>query len=198
VFPDQYFALIEQTPISALFFNELLEQVLNDITQYNLPSVSVNVSGYDIRQAGYVNNFLRRLRSSSLDPNKIKVELTERANLSDPIVKKNVRELQENGILICLDDFGEGVSSVKLIPELAPDIIKIDKNWLRYNRKDLRALISYCLQSNCKVVVEGIETDDEMETSKAMGANYGQGFFIARPAPVQMFLNGLKSVGKAS
>lgn len=187
VYPDQYFGQVEKTPISVLFFDRLFEQVLTDIAQYDLPTVSLNVSGFDIRQENYVSRILGRIKDHGLTNDRIKIELTERADMHDPNVKKNVRKLQEAGIPICLDDFGEGVSSVKLVPELSPDIIKIDKSWLNYDPRELKALIVYSLESGCDVVVEGIETLEDLESVKEMGANIGQGFYICRPAPIETF-----------
>ncbi|HEY9853233.1 MAG TPA: EAL domain-containing protein [Leptolyngbyaceae cyanobacterium] len=100
---------------------------------------------------------------------------------------KILKFYQDAGFLIALDDFGTGYSNLNLIHELRPDFIKLDRNLIHQVHQDsYKALITEKLleiaQSlDIKTIAEGIEYPEELEWVRQRGANFAQGFLIAKP-----------------
>ena len=96
-------------------------------------------------------------------------------------------ELRKKGVLLAIDDFGAGASSLKYIVELKPDIVKLDRELVMGCLPDsrefifLKSLTELCHRMNAKVIAEGIETVQEFKATMAAGIDYGQGFLLAPP-----------------
>jgi EAL domain-containing protein (putative c-di-GMP-specific phosphodiesterase class I) len=99
-----------------------------------------------------------------------------------------LREVRDRGVSLVVDDLGAGYSNLKYIADLAPDIVKVDRELIAHidGQKRLRTLLTsivrLCEEMGAKVVAEGIETAGELRAAVDAGVHYGQGFFIARPA----------------
>ena len=99
-----------------------------------------------------------------------------------------LREIRSKGIRLAVDDLGAGYSNLKYIADLAPEIVKLDRQLIAglTPRTRLHALVTsivrLCRDLGAKVVAEGIETPDELQAVIETGAHYGQGYFLARPA----------------
>jgi EAL domain-containing protein (putative c-di-GMP-specific phosphodiesterase class I) len=97
-------------------------------------------------------------------------------------------EVRARGALLAVDDLGAGYSNLKYIEELSPQIVKLDRALVKGVRHDtrqfrlLRSIIHLCHEMDAKVVVEGIETVGELAAAQEAGADYCQGYFLARPA----------------
>jgi EAL domain-containing protein (putative c-di-GMP-specific phosphodiesterase class I) len=123
------------------------------------------------------------------DPKNIVFEVVETQNVEDKEhLKKILNYYREKGFLIALDDVGEGYSSLNMIIDIKPDIIKVDRNIIENIDKDTmkqsiyKALRSICIDNNIKILAEGIETPYELEKIKEIGVDYAQGYYFARPS----------------
>jgi diguanylate cyclase (GGDEF)-like protein len=136
------------------------------------------------------HDVLAWLRSLGIPPRMLVIELTEHERVADiASLEAVVREVQQAGLSIALDDFGDGRSSLRLWSELKPGVVKIDK----YFTKDisrhadklqtLRALMQIGETFSTLLVAEGIETEDDLRVLRDLGLNFGQGYFIGRPEP---------------
>jgi EAL domain-containing protein (putative c-di-GMP-specific phosphodiesterase class I) len=91
------------------------------------------------------------------------------------------------GAFLVVDDFGAGYSNLKRIIDLQPKIVKLDRILIARLDRDrrqqtlVRHMVAMCGELGAKVVAEGIETLDELKASRDCGAQYGQGFLLARP-----------------
>jgi EAL domain-containing protein (putative c-di-GMP-specific phosphodiesterase class I) len=89
---------------------------------------------------------------------------------------------------VAVDDLGAGHSNLKYIADLAPEVVKLDRNLIAQLRRESRlqtlvtAIVELCNRLDARVVAEGIETREEMLAVLETGAHYGQGFFLGRPA----------------
>jgi EAL domain-containing protein (putative c-di-GMP-specific phosphodiesterase class I) len=96
-------------------------------------------------------------------------------------------EIRARGVLLAVDDLGAGYSNLKYIEELSPQIVKLDRELVKGVRHDsrqfrlLRSIIRLCQDMDAKVVVEGVETVGELAAAQEAGADYCQGYFLARP-----------------
>ncbi len=99
-----------------------------------------------------------------------------------------LREVRSKGIKVAVDDLGAGHSNLKYIADLAPEVVKLDRNLIAELRRGGRlqtlvtAIVDLCNKLGAKVVAEGIETREEMLAVLETGAHYGQGYFLGRPA----------------
>jgi EAL domain-containing protein (putative c-di-GMP-specific phosphodiesterase class I) len=96
-------------------------------------------------------------------------------------------EIRARGAMLAVDDLGAGYSNLSYISELAPEIVKIDRDLVTGVRQDsrqfrlLRSITRLCQEMNGRVVVEGVETAEELAVAQAVGADFCQGYYLARP-----------------
>jgi len=119
----------------------------------------------------------------------IYVEITESVPLSHYQHCHGVlKEIRGRGISLAVDDLGAGYSNLKYIADLAPEVVKLDRDLIANLRSQTRlhklvtSIVRLCEAQGAKVVAEGIETIEEMQAVVDTGAHYGQGFLFARPA----------------
>lgn len=99
-----------------------------------------------------------------------------------------LREVRSRGICLAVDDLGAGYSNLKYIADLVPEVVKIDRELIAGVVRDsrlhklLESIVRLCSDMGARVVVEGIETYDELRIAQDAGAHFGQGYYIARPA----------------
>ena len=99
-------------------------------------------------------------------------------------------ELRKKGIQVAIDDFGAGFSNVKYIADLAPDIVKLDRELMsqvHHGSRQFQLLMSIvrlCKDMGARVVAEGIETTEEYVVAEHAGADFCQGYLLGRPASV--------------
>lgn len=98
-----------------------------------------------------------------------------------------LKELREKGVTLAVDDLGAGYSNLKYISDLAPDVVKLDRELVAGIRQGtrqyrlLRSLVALCKDMDAKVVAEGVETVLELVAVRAAGVDYVQGYLLARP-----------------
>jgi len=97
-------------------------------------------------------------------------------------------EARSKGVRLAIDDLGSGYSNLKYILDLAPEIVKLDRELIAGCREGTRqfdlvaSIVRLCVDMGAKVVAEGIESQEELFAVVAAGAHYGQGYLLARPA----------------
>lgn len=130
----------------------------------------------------------QRLSDFDLDPTKLVCEVTERCASDEGELATIVNAVRDLGIGIAIDDYGAGESRLERVRRLEPDYIKLDGRWFRdlsivpSGSRLLRSLIAGFRDMGVMVLVEGIETGEQLEAALDSGANYFQGFHLHRPA----------------
>lgn len=121
--------------------------------------------------------------------NPVYIEITESLPLSRFQYYSSVlKELRFKGICLAVDDLGSGYSNLKYIADLSPEIVKLDRRMIVGIASNprlqilLKSTIRLCKDLGAKTVVEGIESPDELAACIEAGADFGQGFFLARPS----------------
>jgi EAL domain-containing protein (putative c-di-GMP-specific phosphodiesterase class I) len=119
----------------------------------------------------------------------IYLEITEGVPLSHfHLCRTILHEVRGRGIYLVVDDLGAGYSNLKYIADLHPKVVKLDRDLIAGLTRDSRlfklvsGIVVLCKQLDAMVVAEGIETPEELEAVIASGAQYGQGYLLARPA----------------
>lgn len=167
---------------------------------FDIPIVSVNVSGVQLQQPDFVDHILAIIEASGTPPELIRLELTETAivNEARSAIEK-LALLRSRGIQIMIDDFGTGYSSLSYLQELPVDTIKIAREFVdavdenTRSREIVRTIIAMARSMNMSTLAEGIETDSQYAVLMEEGCDYYQGFFFGRPVHEQEFPNVLSS-----
>jgi EAL domain-containing protein (putative c-di-GMP-specific phosphodiesterase class I) len=126
---------------------------------------------------------------------RIVIELTEHTEVIDYApLSERLAGLRREGYRLAIDDAGAGFSSFAHILRLAPDVIKLDRDLVAgidldaSQRAFAAALVTFSGQMNARIVAEGVENADELAVLHDLGIGGGQGFFLARPAPLAELL----------
>lgn len=132
---------------------------------------------------------LEMLSVHEFDISNIIFEITEKNSIDDyKSFRKALDHYTGQGYKIAIDDAGAGYSGLKLLAEARPQFIKIDMDLVRNIDKDflkqalLKAFYEFSVVTNMKIIAEGIETIDELNTLIQIGIPYGQGYLLQRPA----------------
>lgn len=191
--PINLFAAAKQQGL-ALEVEMLCRQiVLESFAAQNLPgNLFLNVSPDALTHPSFKNGqTLAYLENLGIDPKRIIIEITENQPTFDFEGMRNALLHYRNmGFKIAMDDLGEGFSSLRLWSELRPEFVKIDMHFVQGVNADplkqqfIRSIQSIALSSGTQVIAEGIETEAEFRVIRDIGIACGQGYFIARPAPI--------------
>jgi EAL domain-containing protein (putative c-di-GMP-specific phosphodiesterase class I)/ActR/RegA family two-component response regulator len=128
-------------------------------------------------------------------------ELTEQQTIVNPqAFAKTLGKLRDQGFQIALDDYGVGFANLRLVQDLRPEYLKLSGYFCRDIHKDpfkqmiVKATGEMCQTLGIPVILESVETADELEVVRSLNIDYGQGYFFARPAPAADFLDGSRIV----
>ncbi|MFB6351014.1 MAG: EAL domain-containing protein, partial [Bradymonadaceae bacterium] len=104
-----------------------------------------------------------------------------------------IGELRDMGVRVVIDDFGTGYSSLQYLRQLEADELKIDRSFVAdldgEGREQvlIEAILRIADDFEIDVIVEGIETDDQLRHVRELGGRFGQGFYFDRPMPAEQF-----------
>ena len=150
--------------------------------------VFVNVSAHQLMAPDFVAMVATILSDTETDPSLLTLEITEGALVRDTQRAHIVlNELKELGLLLALDDFGIGYSSLSYLKQFPVDIVKIDQSFIKDVARDQssQAIVSKTIELahllDLTVVSEGIETLEQHEVIAGLGSDLCQGFYFGRP-----------------
>ena len=150
--------------------------------------VSINLLPADISRPGYEFWLLDEIDAAAIDPARVTLEITESALLADKeSVAARLARLRQAGLRIAVDDLGTGYSSLDYLTALPLDIVKIDGGLVAHiverdrDRIVVRTLIRLARELGLTVVVEGVESADQLALIKDWGCDLYQGFVGSAP-----------------
>lgn len=153
--------------------------------------LKVNLSPRHLAAIDVVDAVWSALVDTDFPPERLVLELTETELMQDTsrtIV--TLEQLRDLGLKVAVDDFGTGYSSLAYLQQFPIDIMKIDRSFVTDAVNDERclrltqAMIDVARALHLDVVAEGIETVEHARLLRTLGADYGQGYLFARPAPI--------------
>lgn len=137
-----------------------------------------------------VEALVSAIRALGIQPRMLVIEITEHEHVTDiGALNEVVQQVHAAGVMLALDDFGDGRSSLRLWSELQPDIVRIDKYFTMdvsrraANLQTLRALLQIAEIFGTTLVAEGIENANDLRVVRDLGITLGQGYFMERPIP---------------
>jgi diguanylate cyclase (GGDEF)-like protein/PAS domain S-box-containing protein len=154
--------------------------------------VSVNISGHQLKQRGFVDKIKAIIQHTGVDPQFLCFEMTESTIIDD--LEATIRmfhEFAELGIKLSLDDFGTGYSSLSILKKLPINMLKIDKSFIgeitleQSSRDIIKGIIFISKSLQLRVVAEGIEQEEQYAVLQELECDYLQGFYISHPLPAK-------------
>jgi diguanylate cyclase (GGDEF)-like protein/PAS domain S-box-containing protein len=157
---------------------------------YKFKSISINISSVDLQQPDFLENVEKIIKSTSIDPSIVELEITETVLMQSLDSSINIlKKLMGMGIRIALDDFGTGYSSLNYLRKIPINTLKIDKSFIDNITSDkkeesiIKNIIRMAHSMDLKVVAEGVETGDQLGILKKRKCNYIQGYYFSKPLP---------------
>lgn len=207
LYPDEFIPVAEQNGI----INEIGEFVVNEVCRFlqsgvpeklGMDHINVNLSVVQCMQEDFVQGLKTILGHYKIRPSQINFEITESVAAKDyEMLEKVIKEFRENGFSFSMDDYGTGYSNMQSVFQLDFDVIKIDKSILWEAEKSERGRI--ILESSVemirrlrkKILVEGVETAEQVALLRELGVDYYQGYFYSRPVSRNTFVELYQSGG---
>jgi EAL domain-containing protein (putative c-di-GMP-specific phosphodiesterase class I) len=154
--------------------------------------VSVNVSPVQFREPGLAEVVVGALAKSGLKPARLELEVTEAVALdANEATLATLQELARLGVHIALDDFGVGYSALAYLLKFPFDKIKIDRSFVKDAADGagafhiVRAVAMMANSLGMAVTAEGVETEKQLHTVRAIGCTEVQGFLLGKPLPAR-------------
>ena len=151
--------------------------------------IAINLSEADLRKDDFVHHLIEVIDDSPLTPANITIEVTETMLLdASGQLRASLAMLDECGFMICLDDFGTGFSSLTHLRQFPIQQVKIDRDFIaaigedHQSRLIIQAIVQMGHSLGLRVVVEGVETEEQETFLRAIGCRHGQGYRYGRPA----------------
>jgi diguanylate cyclase (GGDEF)-like protein/PAS domain S-box-containing protein len=161
----------------------------------DVPPVSINMAGVQLRQLGCVEGLLDLLNEYGVAASEVEIEVTETGLLDTSAVsRENLVRMRNAGMRIALDDFGVGFSSLAHLRDLPIHRLKIDRSFTVECMRDARtltivkAVIEMARSLGINVTAEGIETQAQQTWMQHLGCDSAQGYLFARPMSSDDFL----------
>lgn len=173
----------------------------NDIVAMGMEFIEMNLSAMQCMDKNLTEKLRYYIQKYDIDPRRINLEITETAtNFDEHRLKEQLLDIKKLGFTFSLDDYGTGYSNLVRVLEYPVDVIKLDKSivWAAFTDRDsfvtIKNLISMFHDVRRRLVAEGVENEDQMNTLRELGCDYIQGYFYSRPVPKEEFIKYTKSV----
>ncbi|MGI6204885.1 MAG: putative bifunctional diguanylate cyclase/phosphodiesterase [Anaerovoracaceae bacterium] len=191
--PGEFINVFEKCGFIRQLDYYLWEQVCRDMRMQldegnTVLPVSVNMSRYYAFEPGILDDILQLTSRYGIDHSLLRFEVTESIYGASPQnLLRLMKNMQDNGFVILLDDYGSGYSTPSSLIDIPFDIIKIDREFVQraLESERCRYIISAVLQMADKmhvpVVAEGVETEEQFDVMKKMSCDFIQGYYFSRP-----------------
>ena len=172
-----------------IIFNEICKFMssLKNLNYKNVP-IAVNLSVLQLGKTNFIDSFENIVSQYNLELKDFNFEITEtRAMENLDNLFKTLLELKGFGCEISLDDFGTGYASLSQLHNLPVDIVKIDKSFTFRIDNDIhaknmvKAMVLMTKGLNCKVIIEGVETKENIKWLREIGVDFAQGYYFSKP-----------------
>ncbi len=192
--PGHFIDVAEEAGLMLPIGHEVLTQAIQvgaELAATGRPiPISVNASSAELSAgADYVSRVLEAAARFGLDPHLILIEITESSVVAVDSILPTLNAFREHGVLIGLDDFGTGFSSLSHLRSLPIDVVKVDRSFVsdladdEVTRAVTASLVDLCAALGLEVILEGVETTEHASAAEQLGGTKAQGFLYHRPMP---------------
>lgn len=169
-----------------------VERACRDMVRNGLGSiVTVNVSAVQLKAPDFPLMIAEALGRNRLVPQKLALEITEGIDIvPEAQVLKNIGHLRDLGVQVWLDDFGTGFAGLTSLRRVEFDVVKIDRSFLHdchtpQGQIMLQDMVTLLRNLGHRVLVEGVETEEQQTLLQRLGVHSMQGFLTGRPVPIE-------------
>ncbi len=208
VSPEKFIPICEENGFIRELDFYVFEEVCIQLKEWkrhgkNLLKISVNFSRVHLNDPAFVDKLVARILYHGLQPSMIEIELTESvAHHEMGTLLDVMRKIKEEGFGLSMDDFGSGYSSLNLLREMPVDVLKLDKGFLddcsgdssTREKRIIAHVISMAKDLEITVLAEGVETKQQKDFLKESRCDMIQGYYYAKPMPVEAFSAYLETV----
>ncbi|MCM1133770.1 MAG: EAL domain-containing protein [Ruminococcus flavefaciens] len=197
--PDSFIKIFEHTGLISrldMFMWETACAYLRKWADMGLENtyISVNISQKDFFLIDVYDVITSLVEKYELSPKRLHLEITETAMMDNPTAQLElIARLRSEGFIVEIDDFGSGYSSLNMLKDFDADVLKIDMGFLRKTEHQershaiLKTIISLAKFLDMEVITEGVETQVQVDFLAEYGCDIYQGYFFAKPMPVEEF-----------
>ena len=210
--PAKFIPIAEESSMIVALGSYVMESACREAKKWqNLSNepiqVAVNVSSLQFLRETFVDEVAATLERTGLAPNLLQIELTESVMVSGiQRVTDAMTRLRNLGVSLAIDDFGTGYSCLSYLPKLPFQALKIDRSFVKEigARPELEAMVNSLVMLahdlGMRVIVEGVETREQLDLISALGGNEIQGFLLGRPTanPIAFLSKGREPSAKES
>lgn len=193
--PDEFISAAEYYSMMPALDRWVVSHTLKQISQIPeqspLPVFSINLSGQSLNDPHFLDFIMKEISSTKVHPQMLCFEITEQVAVEDlTLINKLISSLKALGCKFSLDDFGTGVSSYGYLRSLDVDYLKIDGSFVKniVNDEVAKTMVQSINQvghtMNLEVIAEYVENQKIIDILREMGVDYGQGYEIGRPGPL--------------
>ena len=187
--PSEFIPITEQISVVERISEVLLRRAAAEALRW--PSsirLSFNLSAVQLCSEASAQRILQLVAEAGLPPARLQLEVTETALLGDfDAARRNLALLSKAGVRLALDDFGAGYASISYLREMSFDAVKLDGSLVvaasadRAGMRLLQGVLDLCRAVDLPCIAEHVETDEQVGLLRAMGCQFGQGYWLARP-----------------
>ena len=199
VSPDQFIPAAERYNLMSTLDRWVIREALSKLADRNSEgdarfTIAINLSGTSLSEDRFLEDVIKELEKQQLPTGAVCFEITETAAISNlSRVIHFMQTLKKLGCKFSLDDFGSGLSSFTYLKNLPVDYLKIDGHFIRNVAEDsvdesmVKAISEVGHAMGIETIAERVETKQVLEKLGALGVEFAQGYYIARPASVRSF-----------
>lgn len=202
--PYKFIPILEETgliiPVGLFVMDEAMKMCKR--MQSIVPGfrVGINVSYVQVQKSNMIEDIARGMKKYDIPPSTFVVELTESGFIeSDESFLTFTNELRNHGVRLAIDDFGTGYSNFHYMFKIRPDSMKIDRSFTlhalesKYEMMLLDAIAQMAHSLDLKLVIEGIENEEELERIGQICPDDIQGYFFGKPMPAEEFVKTIEA-----
>lgn len=200
--PAEFIPVVEQTRFARPLTRWVLQTAIRQASDWNTQGldlrISVNVSGANLQEDDFASRLLEGMDEAMLPGSAIELELTESALVGKgATAARQLAAISAAGVEIAIDDFGTGYSSLAYLQSIPAQVVKIDRSFVARidhewrSMRLVKSMINMAQELGYRVVAEGVETVESLETLRNLGCNEVQGYLLSRPLSARAFENWL-------
>jgi diguanylate cyclase (GGDEF)-like protein/PAS domain S-box-containing protein len=206
VVPDDFIPLAEASGLILSIGLWVLERACEQMKQWQSDplfsklEVAINVSARQFKDEDFVDNVIRIIKTSRVNPSQLKIELTESMVHDVDVMRKKMEKIRQLGVRFSLDDFGTGYSSLASLIKLPLEQLKIDQSFISNMLTStgdsivVKTIISMASNLGVEVIAEGLETEIEKDFLNSLGCSLYQGYLLSPPLPAEALEEFIKNV----
>lgn len=195
--PSEFIEVAELCDLIVPLGNEVARLAIHQLREWRQQGIScvpvgINLAARQLADSELVERIVKFAADADVPLGLLRFEITETVALNEtPALARVMADLRQLGAGLCIDDFGVGYTSLRLLANLAVDVVKIDRSFVsglpqrRQNQAIIWGLVTMGRHLGVKILAEGVEYEDEAAILREIGCDEIQGYLFGRPADAE-------------